>query len=240
VDFPRTAAASGKPTGLAINFAPDPDAKTLVMYFEVGGAAWSYLTASLQLGGYGAVMHLNGYTEREWKYSPLSALYRRMWLFDREDETNPSAARTSPTSLLHRRRLRRRHHPHPARAAPGLQKKMHFRGQHNVREYLQRLVPLPEAGAGVPDRLVGRGYGATFSWWLANVAWPNIPVDVISDSGHPIFFPHGQFDRWFRTWAHAPRDGRECRNGLRQVLEYAERHILGPQRYALITHATTS
>lgn len=237
VDFPRTAAASGKPTGLAINFAPGPDARTLVIYFEPGGAAWNYLTASLQIAGYGTVLHLDEFTEHQWRFSPTSVLGRRIWLFDRDDETNPFGGAhfvyvpycTGDVYVGDAIRILRG-------PLPGMQKTMHFRGQRNMREYLQRLVPTFSDLEQV--YLVGSsagGYGATFSWWLANVAWPTLPVDVISDSGHPLFFPRGQFDRWIRTWGPMlPRDGRECRQGLREVLEYAERHFLGQRRYALI------
>jgi len=160
-----------------------------------------------------------------------------MWLFDREDATNPFADAhfvyvpycTGDVYVGDAVRVL-------LGPLPGMKKTVYFRGQRNVREYLQRLVPtFPDVEQVYLIGSSAGGYGATFSWWLAKMAWPNVPVDVVSDSAPPIFFPQSQFEHWFRTWGpKLPSDGRECRQGLRQVLEYAERHILGPDRYALV------
>lgn len=238
VDFPETAAASGTPTGLAVNFSPRSGARILMIYFQAGGACWDYFTSSLHMGGYGAVLHLDGFGEKQWRRSPISAVHRRMWLFDRKDASNPFRdahfvyVPYCTGDIYVGDRVRTFKGP-----LPGMKKTIHFRGQHNVREYFRRLMPTFDDVERI--YLVGSsagGYGASFSWWLANEAWRTVPVDVISDAGHPVFVPAAQFDRWIETWGpQIPDDGPECARGLRQVLEYAERRYLGPERYALVT-----
>jgi hypothetical protein len=44
------------------------------------------------------------------------------------------------------------------------------------------------------------------------------------------------FERWIEAWGpRFPDHGQECRRGLKELLEFAERHYLGPDRYALVT-----
>jgi hypothetical protein len=237
-DFPDTAAASGTATGLGINFSPDRDASRVVIYFQAGGACWSYATASLHLAGYGAVLHLGGFGLHDWENSWIARMHRRMWLFDRNDSTNPfrnahfvyfpyctGDIYTGDCVNTLRGPL------------PGMKKTLHFRGQANVRAYLARLVPTFRDLERV--YLVGSsagGYGASFAWWLANEAWQTVPIDVISDAGHTILLPQKKFERLLSAWgSQVPDDGAECRQGLRQIFEYAERRYLGFDRYALIT-----
>ncbi len=237
VDFPNAVAASGKPTGLAVSFSPARDARHLVVYFQAGGACWDYLTSSLHVRGYGAVFHLGGFGRREWKGSLVAALHRRMWLFDRDDPTNPfhdahyAYVPYCTGDLYAGDCVRTVRGP-----LPFLERELHFRGQANVRAYFARLA------ATFPNveriYLIGSsagGYGASFSWWPARLAWPDTPVDVVSDAGHPIFVPKDKYQRWIGVWGPTlPADGAECADGLLQVLEYAERRFMDPGRYALI------
>jgi Pectinacetylesterase len=238
IDFPDTAAGDGSPTGLAINFAPDPQSKRLVIYFQAGGACWDYTTASLHLGGYGAVMHLNGFGRSVWERSLTARIHRKMWLFDRDDPTNPFRDAHlvyipyCTGDIYVGDRVNELRGP-----LPFMRRTVHFRGQANVRAYLSRLVPtFPELARVYLVGSSAGGFGATFSWWLANEAFRTVPIDVISDAGHPVLVPKAMFDRWIEAWGpRFPHHGEECRRGLRELLEFAERHYLGPDRYALIS-----
>jgi Pectinacetylesterase len=238
VDFPDSAAGNGSPTGLAINFSPDPHEKRLLIYFQAGGSCWDYTTASLHVGGYGAVMHLDGFGKKEWDHSLTARFHRKMWIFDRTDPSNP---------------FRNAHFVYFPYCTgdiyvgdqvttfkgplPLMKRTVHFRGQANVRAYLKRIVPtFPELERVYLIGSSAGGFGATFSWWLANEAFRTVPVDVISDAGHPVLVPKPMFDRWIAAWApQIPDHGPECRNGLKELLEFAERHYLGPDRYAMIS-----
>jgi hypothetical protein len=223
---------------LAINFSPDPTVKRLVVYFQAGGACWDYTTASLHFGGYGAVFHLNGFGRREWERSWLAATHRKMWLFDRADPTKPfrdahfAYFPYCTGDLYAGDSVRNFYGPLPL-----MKRRLHFRGQANVRAYFARLAPtFPELER---ISLIGSsagGYGATFSWWLANEAWRTVPIDVISDAGQPVLIPQERFDRLIEAWGpQIPDDGPECRQAMIKLLEYGERHYLGADRYALIT-----
>jgi Pectinacetylesterase len=238
IDFPDTAAGDGSPTGLAINFAPDPHAKRLVVYFQAGGACWDYTTASLHVGGYGAVMHLNGFGRAVWERSLTARIHRKMWLFDRDDPTNPFRDAHlvyipyCTGDIYVGDRVSELRGP-----LPFMRRTVHFRGQANVRAYLSRLVPtFPELSRVYLVGSSAGGFGATFSWWLANEAFRTVPIDVIADAGHPVLVPKAMFDRWIEAWGpRFPHHGDECRRGLKELLEFAERHYLGPDRYALIS-----
>ena len=238
VDFPNTSAGSGKPTGMALNFSPSKNASRLVIYFQAGGACWDYATSSMHFGGYGAVFHLGGFTRYEWDHSWLSGTHRKMWLFDREDPTNPfhdahfAYFPYCTGDLYAGDSVRVFRGP-----MPFLKRTLHFRGQSNVRAYLARLAPtFPNLSRVYLVGSSAGGFGATFSWWLANEAWKTVRIDVISDAGQPVLIPQRRFDRLIDTWGpQLPDDGPECRQAMIKLLEYGERRYLGPDRYALIT-----
>ncbi|HVU02354.1 MAG TPA: pectin acetylesterase-family hydrolase [Polyangiaceae bacterium] len=238
VDFPDTASASGTPTGLAINFSLDPNAKRALVYFQAGGACWSYATACLQIKNYGAVLHLGGFGREEWETSFVARQHRKMWLFDRRDPSNPFRDAhlvyfpycTGDIYVGDRVNVLRG-------PLPGMKKTLHFRGQANVRAYFARLVPtFPELERLYLVGSSAGAYGAAFAWWLANEAWGTVPVDVIADAGHTILLPRERFERLITAWgSKLPDDGPECGHGLRELMEYAACRYMDVDRYALVT-----
>jgi hypothetical protein len=223
---------------MALNLSPSKQASRLVIYFQAGGACWDYTTASLHFGGYGAVFHLEGFGREEWEHSWLSNAHRRMWLFDREDPSNPfrdahfAYFPYCTGDLYVGDSVKVLQGP-----LPFMKRTLHFRGQANVRAYLARLAPtFPELERIYLIGSSAGGYGATFSWWLANEAWRTVPIDVISDAGQPVLIPQDRFDRLIEAWSpQLPDDGPECRDAMIRVLEYGERRYLGADRYALVT-----
>ncbi len=238
VDFPNTYAGKGTATGLAVNPSPAKKPKHLVIYFQAGGACWDWLTASARLGNLGVAMHLDGFQKHDWRFSGIAAVHRRLWLFDRADETNPFHDAHyvyipyCTGDIYAGDAIRKFKGP-----LPFMRRTLHFRGQHNVRRFLERIVPtFPDVERVYLIGSSAGGYGAMFGWWLANEAWKTTPIDVISDGGHPVLIPRPLYDRWLHTWgATLPTDGPELREGLIEVLGYMERRYLRQgQRYALL------
>jgi hypothetical protein len=234
IDFPNTFCADGSPTGLGVNLSPN--ATRALIYFEGGGACWDYASCT---GLIETSFHLNGFDEGDFN-SLLIDVYKNMLLYDRNEPKNPFSDAhyvfvpyctgdvfsgdnvTEVKGLL-----------------PWNKETMHFKGAHNVAEYLKRLAPtfaeldevyLAGSSAG--------GFGAGFSWHSAREAFSPIPVHVIDDSGPPIQPKGGLWESWKEAWnMQFPEQCPQCSKGLDEVVKFFQETMLKDAKLAVITYS---
>jgi hypothetical protein len=115
----------------------------------------------------------------------------------------------------------------------------YFKGAHNVRQYLERLVPtfhdvdrvwLTGSSAG--------GFGASLNWFQAAEMFGNTRVDLLADSGQPVEPEPGLFQTWRETWnLTLPLGCDDCDQGITPIIDYALRtRVASGARYGLITY----
>ncbi len=239
VEFPGTSCSNGTPTGLGVNLSPSANPSGVLVYFEGGGACWDY-EGCISVGDLGTAFHANGFDEGDWD-GVIGDLYRAIVPFDREADGNPWKDAHYVfvpycTADVHAgdqiTELWNNDHTES--------KTMHYRGYHNVTEYLTRLVPtfFDTPRVWVTGSSAG-GFGAMFNWFQFVERFGDVRVDVISDSGQPIMPADGTWEKWVATWdLQFPAECEDCDLGIRQNIEHAA-NMLGDResRLGLIVYA---
>ncbi len=238
VDFPYTYCGDGSPTGLVVNPSPSAEPTGLFIYLEGGGACWTQEDCSASGSGLGLALHFGGYDEGTWD-GLWGTVYRNIAIFDRERADNPwrdahmvfvpyctgdvfgGDAITQLTS------------------EDGEDTEtFYFKGAHNFREYLKRLVPT----FGDVDRvwLTGSsagGFGASLNWFqTAEMFGDDVRVDVLADSGQPIEPAAGLYEQWMDTWnLRLPEGCSDCAEGIGPLINYAlDTRLAAGSHYGLI------
>ncbi len=234
IDFPDTFCADGSPTGLAVNLSPSPNPSGVFVFIEPGGACWDYEGCAS-----GVAVHLDGFGQEEWDGS-WGDIYKGIVPMQRDRMENPFRdahqvfipyctadvlGGDRVTELVNNGGTKTR--------------TMHYRGHHNVAEFLERLVPtfhdtprvwLTGSSAG--------GFGAELNWFQFAERFGDVRVDVISDSGQPIMPPEETWATWLEVWGLVLPEGCDaCTEGVTQTLEHGAATLLSNgARYGLITY----
>jgi hypothetical protein len=237
VDFPYTYCGDGSPSGLVVNPSPAEEPTGLFIYLEGGGACWTQETCSASDSGFGLALHFGGYDEGTWE-GLWGSVYRTVAVFDRERADNPWRnahmvfvpyctgdvfAGDAITELT---------------SEDGEDTEtFYFKGHHNFRQYLKRLVPtfgdvsrvwLTGSSAGA--------FGASMNWFQTAEMFEGVRVDVLADSGQPIDPAEGLYETWLDTWNLQVPDGcPDCDQGVGNIIEYAlDTRLAEGSRYGLI------
>lgn len=237
VDFPGTFCGDGTATGLGINLSPG--ATRVVIVFEGGGACWDYATCK---GIIETSFHLEGFGASDFN-SLIISVYKNMLLLDRDEPKNPFADAHyvflpyctgdvfSGDRVVELKGL-----------LPFNKATLHFKGAHNVGEYLKRLVPTFQDVTEV--YLVGSsagGFGAGLNWFKTREAFAPIPVHVIDDSAPPISPAGGRWEQWKEAWnMQFPAECPNCGEGMDAVMDFFKSEMLTTGKLALITYANDS
>jgi len=229
IDVPESICADGSPTGLGIN--PSPGARRLLLYFQGGGACWSYETC---FGAIPIAVHLDGFDQDDFE-STITDIYLSALIFDRSDERNPFRDDhqvfvpycTGDVHAGDREVLLE---------GSGRSRTIHFRGRANLRAYLERLrAAFPDVEQVVVLGSSAGGYGAALSWPLVAGSFPEARVDAIDDSG-PLIAPEGEtWQTWQQSWGlWLPDECAGCRSSVDAYVGYIGEHMEGRGRFGYV------
>jgi hypothetical protein len=116
---------------------------------------------------------------------------------------------------------------------------LHFKGAHNITEYLKRLAPtFKDVDEVVLAGSSAGGFGAGLSWHKAREAFSPIPVHVIDDSGPPIQPGGNRWEMWKEAWnMQFPAECPKCSDSLGEVVKFFQETMLKDAKLGLITYA---
>ena len=232
VPTPDARCADGGPTGFAIN--PAPQATTLLLYLQRGGACWdgpSCFEAS-------AAEHLNEPMEREGVLRQVAQEYASA-LFDRTQAHNPFRVMTHVfvpycTGDLHAGTRVVTHH------TEGQARTVHHVGALNLDAHLKQLVPLlPNVHRVVLAGTSAGGLGASMNWHRVQAAFgPRVRVDVLNDAGPPVApGDPALWPLWRDTWGVVPPPGcTACPHSAAAWVDHFNAAAPPPARQALLSY----
>jgi len=233
IDVEGTQCGDGSATGFAIN--PHAGATTLFLYLEGGGGCWDYLTCE---GLVQTSFHLNGYGEETFE-GLIAEVYKNMWLFDRDSETNPLA---DAHFVFIPYCTGDAHVGDAVQELQGLlpwnNGTFYFKGRANLLADLAHIVPtFPEVERVVLTGGSAGGFGAGLNWPVVSDAFgQGIAVDLIDDSGPPIEPNAGVWPKWLSAWqVELPEGCVGCEGNVTAVVDYLRTHMLPKGKMALLS-----
>lgn len=233
VDFPDSKCADGSATGIGVNLSPG--ATKAFIYFEGGGACWTYENCFTLPTSF----HLDGFDRRDFE-GLLTDAYLGQTLFDRRDARNPLADAhhvfvpyCTGDAFLGSRVAQFRGGPFGL-----VDREMHFNGAANVRAFLRRLAPtFADVEHVVLAGSSAGGFGAAFNWWSVKDFFPHARVDVIDDSGPPVEPVGGRWGEWQEAWGvELPEGCVDCEERIGALIEHAQRTLTQQGRFGLMSH----
>jgi len=169
IDVPGSQCGNGSQTGMGIN--PNSTSKKLVIWLQGGGACYNEGNC---LSDEPATSYFNGFGTAE--FQEFVDGRSKQGHLARDEDDNPfkdfnMAFVPYCTGDVHAGN----------RVMDG---KMHFKGQHNLKLFLAKLVEtFPDAEQVVLTGSSAGGFGTMFNFWLFADAYPNADVTWIDDSG---------------------------------------------------------
>ena len=237
IDFHETRCANGSPTGLGLNLYPG--ATMAFIYLEGGGACWNYGNC---LSIVDTSLHLNGFDEDNFA-GIIAGAYLNSPIFDRENPINPFAQAHYVFVPYCTGDV------HSGNALTELtgtfswqEGWVYFYGNHNLKEYLKRLVPtFQDVELVVLSGSSAGGFGAGLSWWEFVGAFDPIQVYLLDDSGPPIEAGEGLWEQWVEVWnMQLPQDCVNCRENVGNIMDYYRATLLLNNRMGLMSYTKDS
>lgn len=214
VPFDNAFCGDGSTTGIGVNLTDK--SKNLVIFLMGGGACWDALTCyTLKTAS-----NMDGYDEAKFQSDVNGVLQTS--LFDRSDPQNP----TKDYSFVFV--------PYCTGDVHAGDKignyngtETHHKGLANLKAYLSRILPtFPDVSRVVLSGSSAGGFGTGFNWWRVQQVFSNARVDMINDSGQPLYSPYLSLNRqneWRNAWnlnGALPPDCTECMNELAALIPY--------------------